>query len=328
MKILITGGAGFIGYHLTHYLLSDSQNRIVLVDNLQRGQADYDFLQLLAKERVSFLQGDLTDPVFYESLDRGFDHVYHLAAVNGTKWFYEMPAEVLRINILSLFYILEWIRDLEQKPKLCFTSSNEAYASALKAFGQLPIPTPESVPLVVEDVHNPRWTYAGSKLIGEQMVIHYAQTYNFSAVVVRPHNFYGPRAGFDHVIPEWCGRIANREEPFVLYSPDETRSFCYIKDAVEAMQLLMDSTATDSYPVEVVHIGNSKETEIGELLKTLCLVAGWAPGSLDIKSSLKGSVRRRCPDVTKIEGLIGWRANTSLEDGLHHTFEWYNNRKS
>ena len=173
-KILITGAAGFIGCHLVRHLLNDINNVLVLVDNLQRGKMDKDFSELLSDKKIEFLQADLTDPNFYKTLDEDFDQVYHLAAVNGTKLFYQMPHEVLRINVLSLIYILEWIRNLGQKkPKLCFTSSNEAYAGALAAFGQLPIPTPESVPLVVSDTYNPRWSYGGTKLIGELFVIHY-----------------------------------------------------------------------------------------------------------------------------------------------------------
>ncbi|MBI5728787.1 MAG: GDP-mannose 4,6-dehydratase [Candidatus Magasanikbacteria bacterium] len=322
-KILITGGAGFIGYHLAHHLLADDGNELVLVDNLQRGKRDTDLLELLKNDRVSLIEADLTDHKFYQSLPDDFDRVYHLAAVNGTKWFYKMPQEVLRINVLSLIYILEWIRGLSKKPKLCFTSSNEAYAGALEAFNQLPLPTPENVPLVISDTFNPRWTYAGTKLIGEQFVIFYAAAYQFPAVIVRPHNFYGPRAGYDHVLPEWSQRIARQEEPFVIYGADETRTFCYITDAVEAMQLLMDSDSTNGYPVETVHIGNTDEITMSDLAKKMFAAAGWTPQKLEYKPSPPGSVKRRLADISKIKRLVGWVPSTSLTDGLKKTFEWY-----
>ncbi len=322
-KILITGGAGFIGSHLTRHLLSTTDARIVLTDNLQRGRMDADLTALLADPRVTFIQHDLTDPKNFESLDTDFDHVYHLAAVNGTKWFYSMPQEVLRINILSLIYILEWIRRLDRKPKFLFTSSNEAYASALEAFGQLPIPTPENVPLVISDPYNPRWTYASTKLIGEQFVIHYAAQYEFPAVIVRPHNFYGPRAGYDHVIPEFCQRISARTEPFAIFGADETRTFCYITDAVKAMRMLMDSTATDAQPVETVHIGASDEITMKELAERMFEITGWHPSSVEIKPSPAGSVKRRLADISKIERLVGWKPETLLTDGLRQTYDWY-----
>lgn len=322
-KILITGGAGFIGYHLAKHLLQDSNNQLTLVDNLQRGKMDEDFTELLKSERVNFLQADLTDPLFYTSIPTDFSQVYHLAAVNGTKWFYKMPQEVLRINTLSLIYILEWIRNLVVKPKLCFTSSNEAYAGGLMAFNQLPIPTPENVPLVIADTYNPRWSYAGTKLIGEQFVIYYSQAYEFPAVIVRPHNFYGPRAGYDHVLPEWCQKIGDQMDPFVLFSPEETRTFCYISDAVAAMQMLMDSSKTNEQPIETVHIGNTDEISMHDLAEKLFAVALWHPKEFDIKPSPPGSVKRRLGDISKIQHLVGWEPTTTLEEGLTHTFAWY-----
>lgn len=324
-KILITGGAGFIGYHLSKCVLRDADVSLTLVDNLQRGRMDEDLKNLLDDKNVVFIQADLTDQAFYEKLDKDFDQVYHLAAVNGTKWFYEMPAEVLRINTLSLFYILEWIKNFKNKPKLCFTSSNEAYAGALASFNQLPIPTPENVPLVISDTYNPRWTYAATKLIGELFVIHYAKTHNFPAVIVRPHNFYGPRAGYDHVIPELCLRAERREEPFAVYGADETRTFCYITDAVEAMRMLMDSPSTDAQPIETVHIGNTDEINMLDLAKKVFKAVGWEPKELEFKPSPPGSVKRRLADISKIKKMVGWEPKVNLEEGLKITFEWYKN---
>lgn len=323
MKILITGGAGFIGYHLANHLLANPKNRLVLVDNLQRGKMDIDFRMLLKNECVKFINADLTNPEFYQTLDKNFDQVYHLAAINGTKIFYARPQEVLRINTLTLIYILEWIKNLKKKPKLCFTSSNEAYASALEAFNKLPIPTPENVPLVISDTYNPRWSYGATKLVGELFVIHYAKAYNFPAVIVRPHNFYGPRGGYDHVIPEFIGRITKKINPFPIYGADDTRTFCYIDDAVCAMQMLMDSKKTDNQPIETVHIGATDEITILNLAKKLFTIIGWQPKKLNIKASPAGSVKRRLADITKIKKLVNWTPKARLEDGLTKTIEWY-----
>jgi nucleoside-diphosphate-sugar epimerase len=323
MKILITGGAGFIGFFLAKHLLADPKNELVLTDNLFRGRMDADLTALLADPRVTFIQGDLTDPAFTATLPADCDHVYHLAAVNGTKLFYEIPHEVLRINTLTLTNILAWITTLAKKPKLCFTSSNEAYAGALASFNRLPIPTPENVPLVISDTYNPRWTYAATKLIGELFVIHYAERYRFPAVIVRPHNFYGPRAGYDHVIPEFSKRIQDRVEPFAIYGQDETRTFCYITDAVRAMQMLMDSSATDATPIETVHIGNTDEVTMRELAEKMFAVTGWKPATFDLKDAPAGSVKRRLADISKIKKLVGWEPAVSLEEGLKTTYEWY-----
>ncbi|KND46789.1 MAG: UDP-glucuronate decarboxylase [Parcubacteria bacterium C7867-006] len=324
-KILITGGAGFIGFHLAKSLAVNKDNKIVIVDNLQRGKMDDDFNGLLNNENVEFINGDLTSIDFYKSLDKDFEHIYHLAAVNGTKWFYKMPEEVLRINTISLFNILEWIKGFDKKPKLLFTSSNEAYAGALSAFDQLPLPTPENVPLVVEDTYNPRWTYGGTKLIGELFVIYYSKAFNIPAVIVRPHNFYGPRAGFDHVIPEMSKRIIDKQEPFDIFGADESRTFCYIDDAVEAMVMLMDSQKTDVGIAETIHIGNTDEITMENLAKKFFKIAGWQPVEYKINQGLQGSVKRRLADISKIEKMVGWKPKTNLDDGLSKTFEWYKN---
>ncbi|MBU2264632.1 GDP-mannose 4,6-dehydratase [Patescibacteria group bacterium] len=323
MKILITGGAGFIGYHLAKHLLSNPKNQLVLIDNLQRGKMDADFTQLIENKRVKFINADLTKPEFYRTLDTNFNQVYHLAAINGTKIFYARPQEVLRINTLTLVYILEWIRGLKKKPKLCFTSSNEAYAGTLEAFDQLPIPTPENVPLVISDTYNPRWSYGATKLVGELFIIHYAKAYDFPAVIVRPHNFYGPRAGYDHVIPEFIGRIINKIDPFPIYGADDTRTFCYIDDAVGAMQMLMDSKKTNGQSIETIHIGATNEITMLKLAKKLFTLTNWHPQKLDIKKSPTGSVKRRLADITKIKKLVGWTPKTSLSTGLTKTIEWY-----
>lgn len=324
-KVLITGGAGFIGYHLAKHLLDIYKNHIefVLVDNLQRGRMDNDFKTILEDKRVKFLNLDLTDPVSYDKLGVEYDHVYHLAAVNGTKLFYKIPHEVLRINTLSLAYMLEWFKKHSSAGKFCFPSSCESYAGALNAFETLPIPTPETVPLVIDDPYNARWAYASTKLVGELFLIHYAQMYNFRALVVRPHNFYGPREGYDHVVPEFSERIAGRADPFPIYGADETRTFCYISDAVRAMQMLMDSPKTDGQPIETVHIGDFHEITMKELAEKMFKVAGWKPKALDIKTAPPGSVKRRSADVSKLQALTGWKPEIQLEEGLKRTYEWY-----
>ena len=167
-KILITGGAGSVGFHLSLHLLKTygPDTELVLVDNLQRAAMDNDLKKLLEDPRVRFLNLDLTDQSSYKEFGSGYDHVYHLVAVNGTKYFYQMPHETSRINLLTLIYILEWFRTENPQGKLCFTSSNEAYAGGLNAFGILAIPTPENVPLVIEDPFNPRWSYVRDKTHG------------------------------------------------------------------------------------------------------------------------------------------------------------------
>lgn len=321
MKVLITGGAGFVGYHLARRL-ANTGNDVTIADNFFRGQRDEDLEALLKHPDVHLIEGDLSEAEAWKKIGAGYDHVYHLVGINGTKLFYEIPHEVLRIGVASTMHALDWFRNVNNVPdaKILYTSSNEAYASALEAYGTLPLPTPENVPLVIADTYNPRWSYGGQKLIGELFFIHYAKAYNFRMVIVRPHNFYGPRSGYSHVIPGTLEKIQEKSDPFPLPGADETRSFCYISDAVEAMDLLMESRATDG---GTYHIGNADEIRMDELIEKLFTAANWRPKNIEKKDAPPGSVKRRLPDVSKIKKDIRWEAKTSLEEGLRKTVEWY-----
>ncbi len=320
-KILITGGAGFIGYHLAKRLAA-KKYKIVIADNFFRSQHDKDLAGLLAMPNVKLMETDLTRTKNWKQLGSGYDEVYHLVGINGTKYFYEIPHEVLRIGVSTTMNALEWFRAKNKKPgaKILYTSSNEAYAGALEAFGKLPIPTPENVPLIVADTYNPRWSYGGQKLIGELFFIHYAKAYNFRMSIVRPHNFYGPRAGYEHAVPQMIARTEAGEEPFIVYGADETRSFCYIDDAVEAIQKVMESKKTDG---GTYHIGSMEETGIRELADQIFTLMGKRPNKITVKKSSAGSVKRRLADVSKIKKDTGWSARTPLKKGLQKTIEWY-----
>ena len=321
MRVLITGGAGFVGCHLTRHIVKNG-NQIVLADNLFRGKRDKDLQELLAFPNVSLIEADLTERAAWTKIGGGFDRVYHLASINGTKLFYETPHEVLRVGLLSALYALDWFvtENGKKDAKILYTSSNEAYAGGLEAFKQLPIPTPEDVPLVVADPYNPRWSYAGQKLAGELLFIHYAKAYDLRMSIVRPHNFYGPRAGYGHVIPETIEKISAKTDPFTLFGAEETRSFCYINDAVEAMQAVMESQKTDG---GTYHIGSHVETKIRDLINEMFALSLWHPNKVDEKPSPSGSVARRLADVSKIKRDTEWEARTTLSDGLKATIEWY-----
>ncbi|MSR71032.1 NAD-dependent epimerase/dehydratase family protein [Candidatus Kaiserbacteria bacterium] len=319
-KILITGGAGFIGYHLSSRLAAEG-HQLTLADNFFRSRHDADLAGLLALPNVTLLEADLTKPESWEQVGTGYDEVYHLVGINGTKFFYEIPHEVLRIGVSTTMNVLEWFRTKNNKPgaKILYTSSNEAYASGFD-LGIVPLPTPETVPLIIADMYNPRWSYGGQKLIGELFFIHYAKAYNFRMAIVRPHNFYGPRAGYEHVIPEIVGRVSAKVEPFPIFGADDTRSFCYISDAAEAIQRVMESEKTDG---GTYHIGTTEETGIKELIENIFSLMAWRPAKLDIKNSPEGSVKRRLADVSKIKEDTGWEAKTPLEEGLRKTIDWY-----
>ncbi len=321
-KVLITGGCGTVGYFLAKSL-SEQGQEVVIADNLSRGKMDKEVKALLEQPNVKFVELDITDFSQFNRLGSGYDYVYHLAAVNGTKNFYEKPQEVLKVGVQGVLNILEWFKE-QKRGKILFTSSNEGYASYISLTGG-PLPTPENVPLCVDDVLNPRWSYGGGKIIGELLFVNWSRAYNFPMSIVRYHNSYGPRMGNEHVIPEFLARIIKQEDPFKIFGADATRSFCYIDDTVRATQLVMESEKTNG---EIVHIGNSEEISMLDLAKKMFDLFGFHPKNMEIHEAPKGSVKRRCPDLTKIKQLTGFSAQTSLGEGLKKTYEWYKNREN
>ncbi len=336
-RILITGAAGFIGCHLAR-ALANGENEVVLLDDYSRGKDDDEFKALVKRPGVLF-----------EDQNCGFlkwiqpaDEIYHLAAVNGTDRFYETPAQVLVNNLDSTIQALEYARKSRltrvrfkegghidrttRATRILFTSSNEAYAGAVAKFGSAIVPTAEDVPLVIDDPSNPRWSYGGSKLAGELLVHAYAKQYGIPAVIVRPHNFYGPRAGTEHVIPQMIQRAVDKEDPFRVPGSNETRSFCYIDDAVTALIGAMAKASAD--PVPTYHIGTSDEISMWDLADKILAVVGHTPDHGKLAAAGRvGSVARRCPDIAKIGREIGWRPTTSLDAGLAATFAWYHDRR-
>lgn len=312
-KILITGGAGFVGFHLAKNLAKTST--VHLCDNLFRGRMDEELRALLENKNVGFIKCDMTNVDDLKALDNNYNYVYHLAAVQGTRNFYEMPDKVLRTNMLSAINILDWFSS-SQSGKILFSSSSETYSGTIKMFsGQ--VPTPEDIPLCVDDIKNPRWSYGVSKIAGELLFINYAKTRKFRMSIIRYHNVYGPRMGFDHVVPEFFVRAIKKEDPFKIYGGKETRAFCYVDDAVAATELVMKA-AKDG---DIVHIGTQDEIAIMELAKKVCDVANLHP-HFEVLPSPEGSVSRRCPDITKLRSL-GFEPAVSLNDGLKKTYEWY-----
>jgi nucleoside-diphosphate-sugar epimerase len=310
VKTLILGGAGFIGLHLARRLKSEGQ-AVTIVDDFSRGRDDPD----LAALGVPVLSADLTEPRSYESLPRGWDQVYMLAAIVGVENVARDPARVIRINSLAVLNLLDWIRPAE---RLFFASTSETYADGVTS-GLVPVPTPENVPLLVQDVSARRSAYAISKLLGEAAVIHTARAKGVPFVVGRFHNVYGPRMGTAHVIPQLYLRAAHGEDPFRVYGMDQSRAFCHVDDATAAMARLM---TTDAAAGEIFHIGNDTETKIADLAELILRIADFRP-TLESRPAPPGSVARRCPDLGKLRALTGYQPVVSLEAGLRGTIAWY-----
>ena len=320
-RIIVTGGGGFIGFHLADYLSRQEGTQVTIIDNHSRGAADDMFAELVARENVIALNEDMTQKNFYAKLSGRYDKLYHLAAINGTKNFYERPYKVLRVNLLSLINILEWC-NAENCGAFLFSSSSETYAGTINKFSNAAqfIPSGEDVPLTVDDVTNPRWSYGGSKIAGELLTINYCRTHDLPFKIIRYHNVYGVRMGFEHVLPEFFKRIHDKVNPFPIFGGKETRAFCAVEDAIRATEAVMLS---DKCNGEIIHIGNStQEIKMLDLLALAFDVANFHP-AVEIRPAPAGSVARRCPDTTKLFSLTGFKAKITLEEALPKMYRWY-----
>ncbi len=319
-RIIVTDGGGFIGYHLADYLSRQADTQITIIDNHSRGTADEMFSKLAARENVIALNEDMTQKNFYGKLSGRYDEIYHLAAINGTKNFYEQPYEVLRVNLLSLINILEWCT-VENCGAFLFSSSSETYAGTINRFPtEKFIPSAENIPLTVDDVFNPRWSYGGSKIAGELLTINYCRSRGVPFKIVRYHNVYGVRMGFDHVLPEFFKRVHDKVNPFPIFGGQETRAFCAVEDAVRATEVVMLS---DRCTDEIIHVGNgTQEIKILDLLALVFDIANFYP-AVEVHEAPQGSVMRRCPDTRKLFSLTGFEARITLEESLPKMYHWY-----
>lgn len=312
-QIVVTGGAGFIGSHLVRALVRNG-NLVSVLDNFSRGKPAN--LANVPADRLTVKSTDLTDPKAFGDAMEPCDLFFHLAAINGTGYFYTKPDQVLDLNTRMMINAVE-LAISRRVERFVFFSSSETY--------QLPpqIPTPEEVPLVVPDVRNPRFTYAISKIVGEAYCHHVLRRHGVGFTIIRPHNFYGPQMGFKHVIPEIALRCLRTEKNGTLSiqgSGEETRSFCYIDDAVDGIIRAAFSEATEN---ETIHIGSDKgEIAIGDLIALILKKLGRTDLEIRRGPAAPGSVVRRCPDISKARRLLGFDPKVGLEDGLDKTLKW------
>ena len=316
-SVLIIGGAGFVGLNLLKNLAEKSIYKLSLADDFSRGQMDSSLSLLVEKYNIKVIKGDFTIPSSYDLLDKEYDQLYMLASVVGVNNTLERPHEVIRINTALIYNTLEWTKKAKIK-KILYTSTSECYAGTIEAFGYK-VPTPEEIPLCIDDIGHPRFTYAVTKMLGESGFLNYSRKVGFECTVVRYHNAFGPRMGFKHVIPHLVQRFLNNESPFKIYGHDQTRSFSYISDSVEGTILAMESEKSDG---QIYHIGSSEEISIEELIKETGRIMNFT-GTYEYAPTYPGSVSRRCPDITKAKTQLGFEPKVDWKDGLKETVKWY-----
>ncbi len=318
-KILILGGTGFIGYNLSKTLQKDSNNIVHIADNLSRGQLDNYIKSILKNDNIRFIEGDFTEYSAFDLLDNDYDYVYMLASIVGVNNALDFPDKIIKVNSLLILNTLEWIKNSNVK-KVLYTSTSENYAGTIDKFGY-DIPTPENVPLCIEDVSHPRYTYAITKILGESAFLNYSKIYNFEVCIVRYHNVFGPRMGFKHVIPHLAERFISKESPFHVYGSNQTRAFCYIDDAVSATILAMENNKSNG---QIYHIGTQEEISIKELVVEAGKFFNFQ-GTYKDSKTFPGSTERRCPDISKAKKDLGYTPLTDWKSGLKTTLDWYKN---
>ena len=318
-KVLITGGAGFIGFHLAKRL-AELEYDVHIADDLSRAVEDSDLKNLCVWPNVNYHKMDLLETEALKGVALDYDHIYHLAAIIGVVHVTQQPYRVLVENQQMVVNMVELARRQQHLSRLLFTSTSEVYAGTLKHF-EMSIPTPEDTPLAIPPLSEPRTSYMLSKTYGEAM----CQQSGIPFTVFRPHNVYGPRMGLAHVIPEVLQRAHNTEDGDTLeyYSAEHKRTFCFVSDAVEIMvRAALEKTCEN----ETLNVGmRGPEVSIRELVSIISRVVGKRFSIIE-KDSTKGSPIRRCPDMSKVKKLIGYMGTTSLEQGISATYDWYRKR--
>jgi UDP-glucose 4-epimerase len=320
MKILIIGGAGFIGGHLVKKLLNDKKiYKIDIIDNFIRAKKDK-FLNDLAKDsRISILKKNIITIKEDKFKKKNYDIIFQFGAILGVKNVINNPKKVLIDNFLIMKKSIDIAKAQKKLKKFIFLSTSEVYAGILENFKIL-FPTPESSPLALTNILNARTSYMLSKIYCEALCIHSKLKY----LILRPHNIYGPRMGFSHVIPELIKKISKikKNNSLELNSFSHKRAFCYIDDAVSQIYLITKSKIVN----ETFNIGNNKEEiSIIDLCKKI-LELSFRKDIKIIKKNINNfSPTRRLPSMKKIFRYIKKFKYTKLEHGLIKTLNWYKN---
>lgn len=314
MKVLVTGGTGFIGAALVERLVR-AGHEVRVLDDLSRGRPRR--LEAVRKD-IELVVGDVRDPDAVDRATRGMDAVAHLAFVNGTELFYEEPKLVLEVGVKGAIHTLESaIR--HRVPRYWLMSSSEVYQTPSV------LPTAEDAPYFIPDPLNPRYSYGGGKLISELLAINYGRDAFEQVVVVRPHNVYGPDMGWEHVVPQFVLRAAETARthpigplPFPIQGDgSQTRAFCYIDDFTEGCFLAF----TRGAHLGIYHVGTQEEVSIQRVAEEVVRRFGRKPEILPGHLP-EGGTPRRCPDIRKVAAL-GYVPRLDLTAGLDLTVPWY-----
>jgi nucleoside-diphosphate-sugar epimerase len=320
-SILITGGAGFIGYHLALRFSDFSKNSVYIIDNFfKKKTKDSLFLDLLKKKNVHFINHDLTKPrIFFFKKKLKFDYIYHFSAINGTKFFYNFPEKVLNDNILININFLKFLENIKFK-KLIYSSSSEVYSESFQN-KLVKVPTSEEAVVSFNYPYKDRFSYGISKFVGEYQFQKFCERKKKQLIILRFHNIYGPRMGTNHVISEFINKLKRNKKKIEIYGYSNTRSFCYIDDAINYITLI---TKNSKKLINLYNVGNSdEEIKILKLLKKIIFLLKIKKVKIYKFLSPKFSAPRRKPNIEKSVKLTKYKPRFSLDYGLRKTINFY-----
>ncbi len=303
MRIVVAGGAGFLGSHFCDRLIAEGHT-VVCLDNLVTG-SEANLAGLRREPRFSFEQRDISDSA---EVAGPVDYVANFASPASPVDFAKLRLEILRVGSQGTWNCLDLAR--AKGAGFLITCTSEAYGDPLVH------PQREDYWGNVNPV-GPRSCYDESKRFAEALTMAFHRSHGLATRIARIFNTYGPRMRLNdgRVVPALVSQALAGESLTVFGDGSQTRSFCYVDDQVDGLRRLMD--CPDPYPV---NIGNPRETPIMEFARIVAALAG-RPENIEYRPLPQDDPKRRCPDITRARTLLGWEPRVSLEEGLRRTME-------
>jgi UDP-glucose 4-epimerase len=313
-RILITGGAGFIGTTLARQLVGE--NEVVAVDNLHRDALSG--TDLADHPRFTFHRGDVLDADLMRELARGVTHVVHCAAIAGVDTVLESPVRTMRVNMIGTYNVLEAAQATAD------TIERVIDFSTSEVFGTYAFKVDETHVTTQGSVGEARWTYAVSKLAGEHMGRAYYDEFGLPLVSVRPFNVYGPGQIGGGAIRAFIEAALAGEDLVIHGDGSQIRAWCYVDDMVEGALLCLEHPDA---PGESFNIGNARSAvTIFDLASRVKRLTD-CPGEIRFQPLHYTDVELRIPNVDKARQLLGFEAGVELDEGLARTIAWYREHK-
>lgn len=317
MRVLVTGGAGYIGSNLVDALMAQD-HEVLVVDNLSTGKLA-NIEHLLGQDRFHFTKDTILNEGVMDRLIAGVDLIYHLAAVVGVKYVVEDLLQCIRVNIGGTEVVLEKAQKYSKRTVIA--SSSEVYGKS----SAVPLAEDDDCRLGATTV--PRWSYSLAKAIDEHVALAYAGQ-GLPVSIVRYFNSYGPRldpSGYGSVIAGFITQARSGQPLTVFDDGQQTRCFTYVGDTVRGT--ILAGTVPEAVG-KVFNIGSDRETRISDLAKMIQELVGSGSEivhvpSRDVFGENFEETRRRVPDTRRSAEVLGFRAETSLEEGLKSTIHWF-----